>query len=152
MKKVKWKEFRYEPLAGIYDVGICSSADGCKRGFSKLKHQQGYADNFGTVHWNRWISSPTRKRGLHKLLTLIAVIKLKHWRRDPPLWKALHERETWAQREAIQTFHVKFPTTYSQRAREEAWKDAQKMNAPTRTVDMAAYQWMQEARRDSSPW
>ena len=141
---VRWKEFRYEPLAGIYDVGICSSADDCKRGLSKLRHQRGYADRFGTVHWNRWVSSPTRKRGLHTLLTLIAQIKLQHWRRNPPKWKALHERETWAQRQAIKQFHVKFPKNYSRKARKEAWDDAQTMNAPTRTVDMAAYQWMNE--------
>ena len=146
MARVKWKEFRYEPIAGIYDVGICSSADGCKHGYSKVKHQRGYADPYGTIHWDRWISSPTRKRGLHRLLTLIAVIKLKHHRRHPPKWKALHEEETWAQRQAIQQFHVKFPAAYSKGARTAAWKDAQKMNAPTRTVDGAAYQWMQEAR------
>ena len=141
-RNIRWTDFRYEPLAGQYDVGICISSDGCKRGLSKLRHQKGYADRFGTIHWERWISSPTRKTGLHKLLTMIAEIKLQHWRRSPPLWKRMHEKEVWAQKEGMNTFRVRFPRTYSKVNRDLAWKDAQKLNAPTRTVDMAAYQWM----------
>lgn len=141
-KTVKWRDFRYEPIAELYDVGICASSKDCKRDISSHKHANGYADRYGTVHWDRWHSSPTTKRGLHKLLTLIAEVKLRHWARHPPLWKRLHERETWAQQEAIKTFHTRFPRSYSSVARKEARRDAYKMNAPTRTVDGAAYQWM----------
>jgi hypothetical protein len=148
-RNIRWTDFRYEPIAGIYDVGICTTSVGCKRGISRLRHQKGYADRLGTIHWNRWVSSPTRKRGLHKLLTLIAIVKMQQWRRDPlPKWKALHEQETWASKEGIKQFHVKFPRSYSQAARDAAWKDAQTLNAPTRTVDMAAYQWMHSSKED----
>ena len=148
----KWDEFRYEPLAGIYDVGICTSADGCKRGISANRHNHGYADRFGTIHWTRWTSHPTRKRGLHKLLTLIAVVKLKHHRRaELPKWKAAHEAETWAQREAQERFHMRFPISYSRKARLRAIEDVRKRNVPTRSIDMAAYQWMHAEQYKENP-
>lgn len=142
-----WSEFRYEPLAKEYDVGICASHEGCKRGYSANRHLHGYADNLGTVHWQRWHSSPTRKRGLHKLLTLIAVIKLQHHRRkNLPLWKARHETEVWAQQQAKDRFRLRFPLSYSRKARLEAWEDMQRHHVPTRSMDMTAYMWMYAAK------
>lgn len=139
----KWDEFRYEPLAEEYDVGLCASSRDCKRGFAKNRHAKGYADNLGTIHWNRWTSSPTRKRGLHKLLILVAAIRLQHHRRkNLPKWKALHETEVWAQKEAQRSFHLRFPLSYSKKARRLAREDVKRTHIPTRTIDMTAYQWM----------
>ena len=138
-----WSEFRYEPLAQEYDVGICASATSCARGLAAHRHKKGYADNKGTIHWDRWHSSPTRKRGLHKLLTLIAVIKLQqHRRAGLPKWKALHEQQTWASREGMQRFKIRFPSIYSDQARQEAIRDMRQRWVPIRSMDMAAYQWM----------
>jgi hypothetical protein len=139
----RWDEFRYEPLAQEYDVGICADSATCSRKYSPNRHKKGFADPWGTIHWDRWHSSPTRKRGLHRLLTLIGVIKLKHHRR-PNLqkWQALHEKEVWAQKEAQARFHLRFPISYSKKAREEAQRDVKWRQIPTRSLDMAAYQWM----------
>jgi hypothetical protein len=139
----QWSDFRYEPLAEVYDVGICPSAEGCKRGYSQNKHLFGYADGYGTIHWHRWHSSPTTKRGLHKLLSHIAVVKLQQRRRKGlPQWKALHEAEVWAQTEAQERFRLRFPMEYSSTARKKAREDVKRNHVPTRTIDMAAYQWM----------
>lgn len=150
---IYWKEFRYPPIAEMYDVGICASSADCPRGFSENRHFLGYADNKGTIHWNGWYAAPTKKRGLHKLLCLIAVIKLKHHRRPGlPKWKAIHEREGWAQREGGSRFHVRFPQSYSAGAREEALADFRRRNENS-MVDPTAYQWMHypeyyESRKD----
>lgn len=140
---IAWNGFRYEPVAAMYDVGVCASAETCPKKISEYRHHFGYADNQGTIHWNSWPETSPRKRGLHKLLCLIAVVKLKHHRRPGmPKWQALHETETWAQREAISKFHIKFPETYNHKAREAAWADFQRHRPPVALVDSAAYQWM----------
>ena len=141
MSNIRWKDFRYEPLAQEYDVGICTSSMTCKRGISSSRHEHGYADNFGTVHWHGWHSS-TRKRGLHRLLTLIAEIKLQHRRRPIPLWQALYEKEVWAQKEGLRRFRVRFPLSYSVASRRRALDYARRHTVPVRTLSSKVYQWM----------
>ena len=145
----RWTGFRYEPLAEEYDVGICASSTDCKGGYSKEKHLDGYADPYGTVHWTRWHAERPRKRGLHKLLTLIAVIKMKHHRRAHlPIWKQMHERELWAQRQARQRFRLYFPHTYSASAKRTAMASIKRTHTPLRTIDIPAYQWLRYGKDD----
>ena len=139
----KLTALRYEPLAGEYDVGICASAEGCRKGYPVNRHHKGYADPYGTIHWEGWVSPKVTRRGLHRLLSLIAVIKLKQHRRPGlPKWKALHEADIWAFHEGVTRYRIRFPITYSQTQRAKAQEDIKRHNVPTSMIDMAAYQWV----------
>lgn len=139
-KNVRWSDFDYEPLAAHYEVGICGSADGCVGGYSASRHIRGYTDPEGTVHWRGWLTDKPRKRGLHRLLMLIAddITGISSSQRWIDLWR----KERWVSEEGERLYRVRFPVSYSRASRMEARRWVSDHKIAARTINHAAYQWM----------
>lgn len=134
----------FRAIAAEYDVGACSSCDA----YSKLRHEYGYADNFGTVHWEGFDYQKKRRESLHRLLIRIAAIKLKHHSRRPRKWIALWECDHWAYREGWRRFRLRFAVSHSRRERRKALSLALRAGVHLRSEHQAIYQW---AKRSEQP-
>lgn len=123
----------------------CENFATCKRAFSKSRHKEGYADGMGHLHWTGFDNHMTTA-GLHKLLVMIASVRLNHSGRRLPRWQKIWEREVWAYREARERYHIRIPRALTMSARNEARHWARKERPSARSLNFAAYQWFTSRR------
>jgi hypothetical protein len=77
-----------------------------------MGHRYGKADSMGWIHLQD--KQKVTKRGMRQLLRLIATVKLNHLREKKPQWLRLYEVDTWAFHEGYETWHVRFPSEWSE--------------------------------------
>lgn len=110
----------YQRLAEEHGLELCAGpALACDRRISQVRHDHGYADRYGRIHWSK---SSMRKRGVRRFLMLVAVVKLKHHRKDLPTYLRIFECDRWAYHEAIRLLHMKFPARFSETDQKEVMR------------------------------
>ena len=125
---------------GTWDIPMCSSAIGCKKGWSIYIHKHGRTDNAGTVHWDKADTRAT-KRGVRNLAKLIAIAYNSKWRAEP-VWMRLYLVNVWATEQIKSKLHYRVRASWSAQDRARAKRLAYRKHRKIRTDHRNFYTWM----------
>lgn len=106
MPRTQVRKLDYHTIIETYGVTWCTG-ENCPKNWGYTKHHIGSFDNYGLVHWLP--KQRVTRGGLWRLLYLIGGIKLRHTvKSDKPEWQKIWERGTFAFREGMERFHIRF--------------------------------------------
>jgi hypothetical protein len=131
----------YKDMVEHYGLKLCTDFNGCRRKVSQVGHRYGKADSMGFIHLQDGDTKKVTKRGMRQLLRMIAIVKLRHLRGGKPQWLRIYEMDTWAFHEGYDTWHVRFPSEWSDADRGKVMWLASRAGVSLRSDHTPIYRW-----------